>query len=224
MNDTPDNPNDLPVVLLGAGDHAGVLIEALRLGGRRIVAIMDDDASLHGGERDGVGIIGDDGLAAYPPDAIELANAIGSVTPPRVRREMFERFKAKGYRFAIVVHPAAFVSPSADLGEGVQVMAGAVVQTRARLDDNCLVNTGATVDHDCVIAPHCHVAPGVTLCGDVHIGHTAHIGAGATVIQQRRIGCETLVGAGAVVVRDLPDGCVARGVPAVVQSAAGSTT
>lgn len=224
MNDAPHNPNDPPVALLGAGDHAGVLIEALRLVGRRVAVVMDDDPALHGGEIEGVRIVGEAGLAEHLPDAVELANAIGSVAPPRVRRDMFERYRAKGYRFATVVHPAAFVSPSAELGEGAQVMAGAVVQPHARLGDDCLVNTGATVDHDCVVGPHSHIAPGVTLCGGVRIGHTCHLGAGATVVQQRRIGDGSLVGAGAVVVRDLPAGCAAWGVPAVVRSAAGSTT
>ena len=55
-------------------------------------------------------------------------NGIGSVKSTSGRRRIFEQFQRKRYRFASVIHPAATIATDARLLEGVQVMAGAVVQ------------------------------------------------------------------------------------------------
>lgn len=210
-----DATADLPVILIGGGGHAGVLIEALRLQGRQILFATDDDEGLHGSEVSGVRIEGPDGrVLEVPPDSVGLVNAVGSVSAPTGRRRVFEQFVERGYRFEQVIHPTAVLASSVELGEGVQVMAGAVIQPSAIIGPNVLINTRACVDHDCVIEAHVHVAPGVTLSGGVHVHDTVHIGTGATVIQSVDIGREAVVGAGAVVVRDVAAGATVLGVPA----------
>ncbi len=90
--------------------------------------------------------------------------------------------------FETVIHPSAVIAPEVHIDDGVQVMAGAIVQPGSWLGENVIINTGARVDHDCTIDAHAHVAPGVTLSGNVHVGNGAHIGAGATVIQGIKVG------------------------------------
>ena len=196
-----------PVIVLGGGGHAKVVIDTLLAGGATVTGLCDP--ALSPGDKGPLGIPvlgGDDALDAHPPADFVLANGIGSTGSTKLRRQVFERAKANGYAFATVVHPSASVARDVTLAEGAQVMAGAVVQPGAVLERNCLVNTGASVDHDCVIGAHAHVAPGVTLCGGVWIGPGTHLGTGACVIQGIRIGGERLVVAGSVVVADLPDG------------------
>lgn len=72
--------------------------------------------------------------------------------------------------FIKLIHPDAWVSPSAIIGMGTIVMAGAVIQANVRIGQHCIINTGASVDHDCVIEDFVHVAPGVNLCGGVQVG------------------------------------------------------
>jgi len=206
---------DAPVILIGAGGHARVLIEALRLQGRHILFATDDDEGLLGTSVSGVRIEGPDGrVLEVPPDSVGLVNAVGSVTAPIDRRRVFEQFVERGYRFEQIIHPTAVLASSVELGEGVQVMAGAVIQPSVIIGPNVLINTRACIDHDCVIEAHVHVAPGVTLSGGVHVHDTVHIGTGATVIQGIDIGREAVVGAGAVVVRDVAAGATVLGVPA----------
>jgi len=206
---------DPPVILIGSGGHARVLLDALRRLGRRVLFVTDHDPQRHGLEIDSVVVSGgDERIFEHDPKTVELVNAVGSINRPRTRREIYERFVAAGYRFATVVHPSATVAASAQLAAGVQVMAGAVIQTGASVGENALINTRSSVDHDCRIAPHVHLAPGVTLSGGVEVGRASHLGTGATVIQSIRIGREVLVAAGGVVVSDLPHGVTAKGVPA----------
>ena len=194
----------LPIIVLGAGGHARVVIDALRAAKRRIVGVVDPKV------KDGPfgipALGGDEALDRHAPGEVELANGIGGTGATGPRDEVFRRFGARGYRFVTIVHPSAVVSEFAELGEGAQVMAGGVVQPGAAIGANTIVNTRASVDHDCKIGRSVHIAPGVTLSGTVTVGDGSHIGTGACVIHGINIGRGCLVAAGAVVYRDLADG------------------
>jgi UDP-perosamine 4-acetyltransferase len=204
-----------PLILIGAGGHARVLLDALELIGAKVIGLLDADAGLAGKQVMGYPVLGgDDVLRGHAPGSIELVNAIGSVDSMQLRKSIYEKLRRTGHVFASVVHPRATVSRHAVAAAGLQVMAGAVVQAGARLGEDTIVNTGATVDHDCVVGAHVHIAPGVTLSGNVQIGEETHVGAGATVIQGVRIGARCMVAAGAVVVDDVRDGTRVKGLPA----------
>jgi sugar O-acyltransferase (sialic acid O-acetyltransferase NeuD family) len=206
---------NLPVIILGAGGHAKVLIDALKLRSVEIAGIVDPDQEKHGTSILGIPVIGDDDIVLKKaPGTIMLVNGIGSVKQPKLRKQLFDSFKSKGFTFASVLHPSAVVAPDVVLGEGCQVMACAVIQPGSRIGINVIVNTKASVDHDCIISDHVHISPGVTLSGGVTIGRMAHIGAGATVVQGMNIGDNCLVGAGAVVIEDVPAETQVFGVPA----------
>ena len=205
----------MPVIILGAGGHAKVLIEALLASSAVIAGIVDPDPTRAGKTILGVPVLGgDDVVGEYTSSEILLVNGLGSVTLPVKRQQLFEKFKGMGYSFATVVHPSAIVASDVVLGEGAQVMAGTVIQPGSRIGINSIINTSASVDHDCTIGDYVHIAPGVTLSGGVEIGTGSHIGTGATVIQRITIGISCLVAAGAVVTKDITDGAMARGVPA----------
>lgn len=204
-----------PVIVLGAGGHAKVVIATLQAEGVEIVGVTDPDANTHGKSILGVTVLGGDKLAMKRKQGdIALVNGVGSTWPSPKRRQIFERFKQAGYGFRAVVHPSAVVGPEVDIGEGAQIMAGAVVQPGCRIGADAIVNTRASIDHDCVIGAHAHVAPGAVLGGGVTIGDGAHVGAGSTVIQNVSVGAGALVAAGAAVVGDVAAGGQVAGVPA----------
>lgn len=205
----------LPVIILGAGGHAKVLIDSLLAGAAIIAGIVDPDPALVGAKILGIPVLGGDGVVnEFPPSEIQLVNGLGSVGLPAKRQRLFEEFKIMGYTFATVVHPSTVVASDVELGEGAQVMAGAVIQPGSRIGCNVIVNTRASVDHDCIIGDHVHIAPGVTISGGVSVGACSHIGTGATLIQGISIGSGCLIAAGAVVINNIDDGARVRGVPA----------
>jgi UDP-perosamine 4-acetyltransferase len=207
---------ELPVIVIGAGGHAKVLIEALRCAGLSVLALTDRDVTKHGDRILDVLIAGDDAWLqkTYPPGKVRLVNGVGSVNQPLLRRKIFFALKTHGYDFATVIHPSAIVAADATLGEGTQIMAGAVIQPSVCIGVDTIVNTRASVDHDCIIGNHAHIAPGAILSGSVQIGDAVHVGAGATLIQGIHIGREALIAAGATVIRDVPAGVRVFGIPA----------
>jgi UDP-perosamine 4-acetyltransferase len=202
------------VVLLGAGGHAKVVIEAFR-------AVGDTVAHCIGGSADpetllGVPVIHDENeLARLRSEGFQRAFvAIGS---NKVRDKLGAKLEALGFELVSIIHPRAWFSPSARMGRGAVVMAGSVVNACAVIGDLAIINTGATVDHDCVIGRCVHVAPQCALAGCVSVGERAMLGVGAKVIPGIRIGADATVGAGSVVVRDVNDAALVMGVPARVR-------
>ncbi len=206
----------LPVILLGCGGHGRVLLDILNKCSISILGYTDH--SQRTGQVKDIPYLGEDEmiLTQYKPDEIILVNGLGSVGSTQKRRQLFERFSKKGYRFANVVDPSAVISRSVRLKEGAQVIAGAIVQTGTVIGENSIVNTKASVDHDCRVGAHVHIAPGATLSGSVIVEDGVHIGAGATVIQGIKIGRDSIVAAGAVVIQDVPPDTTVAGVPAKV--------
>ncbi|MDD3296578.1 MAG: acetyltransferase [Candidatus Omnitrophica bacterium] len=202
------------VIILGGGGHARSLKEALDICGQfNIIGFTD----LKPVDIKGLIYLGNDSaIKGYSPQEIFLVNGIGSVTQPYKRRKIYDKFKSQGYNFLSVIHPKAIVSLESQLSEGVEVMAGVVINTGVVLGENVIINTSAVIDHDCRIGAHTHISPGVTLSGGVRIGDCSHIGSGATVIQGVNIGDEVIVGAGGVVVNDIPSKVTVVGIPAKI--------
>lgn len=208
-----------PVIVLGGGGHARVLLDALVLLSAQVLGITVRKQEGQGGFINNIPILGEDEkVFDYSPSEILLVNGLGTTNNTNCRRELFTKFKYQGYSFASIIHPKAIIASDVLILEGVQVMAGAVVQTGSRIGMNTIVNTRSSVDHDCLVGDHVHIAPGVTLSGGVFVDNCVHIGTGATVIQGKRIGCNCVIGAGAVVISDIPDNSIAFGVPARIQN------
>ena len=207
-----------PVIVIGGGDHAKVLLDIL-LGQDIPVAGIVDTGLPAGSEVYGVPVIGgDEAVLHHAPDEVKLVNGIGSTGSTALRTKVYDRFKMQGYSFAMVIHPSAIISGRARLCEGVQVLAGAVINTDAVIGADSIVNTNASVDHGCTIGENVHIAPGCTLSGCVAVGSGTHIGTGSSVIQGITIGSNVLIGAGSVVLDDIEDNAKVYGVPAKIQN------
>lgn len=204
-----------PILILGGGGHARVVLDALRISGHEVTGFLDKNPAIR--ELAGITQLGDAAPEAVPqfgPADVVLVNGFGSTGNPALRIHQFNRWKALGFVFMTVVHPTAIVAQDTELEEGVQVMAGAVIQPGCHIGANSIINTRVALDHDCKLGPHVHIATGASLSGDVQVGEGAHIGTGASIIQGINIGSQSLVGAGSVVVRDVRDHTQVVGIPA----------
>ncbi|WP_372967401.1 acetyltransferase [Microbacterium sp.] len=197
------------LVLLGGGGHARSVVAALALAGEEVLGFLGPEAS--NGDLELPRLGGDELLAGYDPHRIAIVNGLGAIA---ARERMHRLVEALGLPIASVLHPRSFVDPSARLGAGVQVLAGAIVNAGAVIGDGVLINSGSIVEHGVVVGNHAHLAPGSVVAGDVRIGERAHIGLGARIIQGVTVGSGSTVGAGAVVLTDVPDGATVVGVPA----------
>ena len=213
----------LPLILLGAGGHAKVLLALALAAGYKLVGVCDPQlAPKEQGEWRGVPVLGgDEVLSGLDPSSVALINGIGQMVGGQVRALAFARMREMGFRFPPLIHPMAWLAPGISLAEGAQVMAGAIVQPDCEIGENTIINTHASIDHDCIVADNVHVAPGATLCGGVHVGAGAFIGSGAIVIQGVHVGAAAVVGAGVTLARDLEPRAVRIGAASRIKSQLG---
>ncbi|GBD95689.1 MAG TPA: acetyltransferase [Nitrospirae bacterium] len=202
------------IILLGGGGHSKVLAELIRLSGKyEIMGILDSELEA-GATICGITVLGNDELLpGLNVNGIKNACiAVGSVKDNRKRKKLYELVRSSGFYVPYLIHPQAIVSQTdTDISEGVQIMAGAIVQAGSIIGENTIINTGAIVEHDCTIGKNVHICPGAVVCGGSTIGDNSFIGAGATVIQGIEIGKDTVVGAGALVHKNLTEGVLVKG-------------
>lgn len=199
------------LVIVGAGGHARVLIELCRaLGGFELVGVV---AQAGPPMVMGLPMLGNElRLDALRGEGVEAACVAVGDNAARARIGL--RLLELGFVLPGLVHPAAFVAPSALLGPGAVVMARAVLGTGARAEGLAILNTGAIAEHDVVLGEASHAGPGSVLAGHARLGAGALLGAGAAVRPGIAVGAGAVVGAGSAVVADVTPGLRVAGVPA----------
>ena len=214
MTERQSNAHAEPIVVVGGGGHAKVVLDVLQAEGWRVAGYTDSQAAAG----DGIGDVLCLGTDAVLPElrASGVRRAIVALGDNELRDRLAKEVVALGFTLGNAVHPSAQISPSAVLGQGVAVMAGAVVNPDSVIGDNSVLNTCASVDHDCRIGRSVHIAPGAHLAGYVTVEDLVLIGVGSTVGRGRplRLGERSIVGVGSVVIHDVDPNTLVVGSPA----------
>lgn len=147
----------------------------------------------------------------YDKENTEVIIALGETEH---KRNLYNKVKEEGYAFANLIHPGAWISPSAKIGRGIILKAGSMISCDTAIGDNIGIESFVTVGHDCAIGAHCYFAPGVFIGGRSEIGSGTYIGTHVAIKEKTKIGSNSVVGMGSVVQRDIPDNVIALGNPA----------
>ncbi len=179
------------LLLVGAGGHAKAVCEAIAAAGDTVTAYADPNSAEWLDARQ----IADDATADAFDGQAGIVVGIGGIDPAGLRRRLavLDRYLDAGRAAQPVLHAAASVSRSADLGAGTIVLAGAVVQPVATLGRGAIVNSQALLEHDCTLGAGSHVAPGAMVLGDCTIGDCVMIGAGAVVLPASTVPDDTMI-------------------------------
>ncbi len=204
---------DRTLVIAAAGGFGRELLAYARDAGFHVGGILHD-LDAHPGSLDGHPqlrelLLGP--IADHVPGDAPIAVGLGDVAP---RRAVTEALAARGARFATIVHPRAWVAPSARLGEGVVVAPFACIGPDAVVGDHVVVNTYAQVGHDARAGAFSVLSPYSTLLGHARLGERGFLGAHAVVSPRKRVGDDSSVAAGSVVTRNVGERCLAAGNPA----------
>lgn len=200
------------VLIVGAGGHARVCLEALEDSGYEVVgAVSHDGLAIEGLD---VPMLGREADLIQLVSTMRVGQVFVAIGDNDVRHRIDNDCVARGLVVAVAVSSHAMVSRRAELRAGAAMLPGAVVNAASVIGRGAIVNTKASVDHDCVIGDFAHIAPGVSICGGVRVGAGALVGVGASVAPGVTIGDGAVIGAGAAVVRDVPAWVTAVGVPA----------
>ncbi len=195
------------VVLCGAGGHAKSVLHLLRLLGYTVPYILDEDF----GTVPSVNGVPVRGPLSLLPDREDVF-AFLAIADNQKREEVAARFR--NVNWVTLVHPAAWIDPSARLGAGSYVAAGAIVNAEAVLGNHVIVDSGASVGHDCIVEDFVQLESGVRMGGGAYVSRGALCEIGSAVIPNCSIGAGARLGPRAVAIRPVPAGASYAGVPA----------
>lgn len=202
----------MKVAIVGASGHGKVVADTVsQQYPKASISFFDDEyPEKHiNGIWDVVGSIKD--LIHHPGNYDCAIIAIGNNS---IRRQKQQLCIDAGVNITSFIHPRAIVSPFANIGRGVVVLAGAVVNAFAVVGDACIINSNSVVEHDVKLAIGVHICPGANVAGGVEIGFETWVGIGSNVKQLVKIGNKVTIGAGATVIRDVTDDLTIVGSPA----------
>ena len=203
-----------PVVLLAASGLAREVTAAVQAAGTHdVVAVLDDNTSMHGTDCGGTAVAGNIDSAETFDDA-QFVICAGS---GGARRRIAARLAAQGIgsaRFATVVHPTAAVSSSCFVGAGSVLLANVTLTADVTVGQHVVIMPQVVLTHDDVVADYATLCAGVVLGGTVQIGPGAYLGMNSSVRQGLRVGRDATLGMGSVLLQDLPAEQTWTGVPA----------
>lgn len=198
-----------PLVIIGAGGHAAMLVDILKQQSATILGLVSPEQVI---ERQVFAsikhYISDNDILAFDEKKVLLVNGIGSLPKSNLRTRIYQKFTDLGYQFTSVIADSAIISPFAQLASDVQVLPGAIINSGTFIGKNTIVNTGAIVEHDCQIGSHNHLAPRATLSGQVASKNNVHFGTGSSIVQNVFIGENVIIGAGATITKNVADNMI----------------
>ena len=164
------------LLILGAGGYGRTIADlAAQLGEYYQISFLDDRIQ-------GKNILGTcEDVFRFLDDTTEVYPAFGS---GELRMRWLRRLEKEGCRVPSLIHPRAYVSPTAVIGTGSMVLPMAVLNTDVTVGDGCIINIGVLVDHGTVIENGVHLAPGAIVKAENRIPADTKIESGV-VIQNR---------------------------------------
>lgn len=119
-----------------------------------------------------------DGLAHDNAAAVDVFAAIGLAALNFARFDLWAKLRLKGFRCAALVHPRAFVDPSAVLGDNVLIGPGAIVEPGAKIGRGTIVGSATVVGTGSEIGPWCWLASRVAVGAGSRVGAHTVLGGG----------------------------------------------
>jgi sugar O-acyltransferase (sialic acid O-acetyltransferase NeuD family) len=204
------------IVIIGAGGSGREVLDILKDQNKvsvtwDIIGFIDESPDMQGKIINGYPVLG--GLN-WLENQKQQPGCICSVNSCDTRKNLVKRLEKIGAHFVNVIHPAAHIGDTVQMGNDIIVYAGCLLTSNITIGDHVHINFSSGIGHDVVIGPYCTVSGLVNINGYARLGEGVFVGSGATVIPNASVGNWTTIGAGAVVVKDIPAKVVAVGVPA----------
>jgi sugar O-acyltransferase (sialic acid O-acetyltransferase NeuD family) len=190
-----DLDEEIRVVIVGAGGYGRVALDVLLASGLgdRVLGFYDDAHAALTGEVRGVPILGDVGMLKSML-SVEPVHVVVAITDNGARLQVANSLRALGAQFLTTLHPGAYLSGAAAVGDGCVLAAGAVVHPDAAVGSHCFVGPGAVVDRDAEvgagtwISAGCVVGPGARVGARVVLGQNSSVGRKAVVSGDAEVG------------------------------------
>jgi len=149
-----DNANR-NLIILGSGGHGHVVKEiAESMGIFEKIDFLDDNPNCI----ESIGLCSDN--EKFIKDYTYAIPAFGN---NKLRMEWIEKLENNSFEVPTLIHPTAYISPSARVDSGSVIAAKAVINTNTKVEKGCIVSVASIIDHDAIINCGCHIDCGAVV-------------------------------------------------------------
>ena len=157
-----------PLIILGSGGYGRTVADISEQLGYSPIIVLDDADPAHP-------------LSTFSSYIDENTSFIPAFGNNAFRIEWINTIEESGGQLATLIHPTAYVSPTATISHGTVILPHAIVNTDVVINHGCILNLGAIVDHGCILEEGVHLAPGAIVKGENRIEKCSKIEAGEVV-------------------------------------------
>ncbi len=199
-------PKTRRIVIFGLEDFADIAYEYFTHDSAyEVVGFTVDRDFLDREETHGLPVIPFDELEAkFAPGDTDVYVAIVYGKLNRIREEICNRVKAKGFRLGSYVSSRAFVWHNATIGEHCFIFEDNTIQPYASIGNNVILWSGNHVGHHSRIGDHCFLTSQVVVSGWSSIGTHCFIGVNSTLANNTHVGDGCWINHGTCISGDVP--------------------
>lgn len=188
------------LVIYGLGDFAKMMRHYFAEDTRHeVVAFCADRQFIKEEFFDGLPVIAfEDIQGMFASNDYLMFVAVG-YTKMRARKIMFEKARAKNYRFVNYISSHAAVDKTVVFGVNNVVLQGTQIEPFCTIGNNNIIWSSVNVSHDVVVEDHCFIASQSLVGGRASVGEGSFLGFNCTILQNVSLAEETFVGAKSLV-------------------------
>ena len=146
----------------------------------------------------------------YP---IENTRIVISIGETKDRKQLREKIVESGYKFGNVIHPTAYISPEAKIGDGLIARANVCVSCGATIEENVQLFEGSTIGHDTTIGRDSIISTKACIGGNCIIGRGVYVGMLGSIKEKTTVGDHSTIGMGTAVFKDVDKDVIVLGNP-----------
>lgn len=205
------------VVIFGIQDFASLAHFYLKHdSAHEVVAFCVNEEYLpEGGELEGLPVVAFENVeSAYPPGEYAFFAPMSHRRMNRLREEVYNRIRAKGYALISYVSSKATTFPDFTCGDNCFILEDNTIQPFVKIGSNVVLWSGNHIGHHSTIGDHVLFTSHVVLSGHCTVEPYCFFGVNATIRDSARIAEGSLVAMAASITRDTEAWGVYKGSPA----------
>jgi sugar O-acyltransferase (sialic acid O-acetyltransferase NeuD family) len=203
------------ILLFGGGNQVHYTIDIIEKENKYEIAGIIDSVHPIGADRYGYKVLGRQENLTQIVEEYKIDAGLITIGDNWSRSIVYNAIikQMPSFEFVNAIHPSVIIGKNVELGFGVVMMAGVIVNPLAKIGNFTFFATGCQVEHDCIIEEFASVSAGSVMGGYVTIGKFSAITLGVTILDRLKIGENSVIGSGSLVLKDIPNNVLAHGNP-----------
>ena len=194
------------IIIIGSGGHGAEIDEYIQYSNRlsgtieyRVIGFLDDNPVNYANYILSAPLLG--GIRNHT--IRQDCNYLMGIANLQYRKDFVEQYLEQGATFISLIHPTAYVSPSATIGTGVVIGPMANIGPNVTIGDFTLINSRCSMGHDTHLGKFNFISPNVSFSGFTTIGDENLFGINSATIPGIMVGNRNKIAAGMVLDKNI---------------------